>query len=387
MKRLYTFLSMALLCLLLASCAGAGNRFSFTPTVLNRTNAVIRINETSKSQTDVPDIPPAVTHPTYFEVIAARTTSLTSESSKEPEITLNPEATTAVTTKKPEADDTESFIVKFVDVDGYNTISVQNVKKGSAANEPAMPTRRNGTIFVGWDKNFSNVQQSMVVRAIYQKEWLTVRFFDADGTLLKTEKVYYGESASAPHITDKGKYLFAGWDQTFYNVTRDLDVYATYYIPEERSYTTLADAFRLMPVKENENELAKPKYYRREYGGTCTVGGKDYKGNILYGNFSDTIDISGFGFVSLEGIVALKPQSPEANKDYMLNLAIYVDSKIAFRTTLTRVGASKSFKIDLKDAKSITIVMETTVDGNIYHEGEATPKFIGGLIDTLIYEN
>ena len=413
MKKLYAFFTVATLCIFLVACSTTRSRFTFTPTINDRTGAVIEVTETQRSKTDILDPSPAVTEPKYFEIIAARTTaastSRTTKVSESPEETSIPDvtaapavtsttsqspdvivpitpvtkATTAATTKAPP----EHYIVKFVDTDGYTTISVQSIEAGESAVEPAMPNRRGGTVFLGWDKEFSNVQSSLIVKALYQKEWLTVRFFDIDGTLLKSEEVLYGDSASAPKVSDRGEYRFDGWNSDFTKVYKDIDVYAKYYIPPVRSYTTLPNAYKLLPVSENTLKLPATAYYRRQYNGVCTLGNTDYAGNIIYGNFSDTLDISGFGFTSFEGIIALDDHDSNSDKKYSVNLYIYLGGKQVYQAQMTRPGSFRKFNVDLTGASSLTIRLEPFIDGQLYYQYYGTPEFIGGLINAVIYEN
>lgn len=56
----------------------------------------------------------------------------------------------------------------------------------------------------------------------------SVIFKDWDGTVLKTEAVEAGKSATAPTVPTRKGYVFAGWDKAFTNVTSDLVVTATY---------------------------------------------------------------------------------------------------------------------------------------------------------------
>ena len=56
----------------------------------------------------------------------------------------------------------------------------------------------------------------------------TVTFKDYDGTVLKTETVESGKSATAPADPTRAGYTFNGWDKTFDNVTGNLTVTATY---------------------------------------------------------------------------------------------------------------------------------------------------------------
>lgn len=59
-------------------------------------------------------------------------------------------------------------------------------------------------------------------------ETFTVTFVDFDGTVLKTETVESGKSATAPADPTRTGYAFAGWDAAFDNITGDLTVTATY---------------------------------------------------------------------------------------------------------------------------------------------------------------
>lgn len=56
----------------------------------------------------------------------------------------------------------------------------------------------------------------------------TVTFKDWDGSVLKTQTVQSGSSATAPDNPTRGGYSFTGWDKTFNNITSDLIVTAQY---------------------------------------------------------------------------------------------------------------------------------------------------------------
>lgn len=56
----------------------------------------------------------------------------------------------------------------------------------------------------------------------------TVTFVDHDGTVLKTETVEIGKSATAPEDPTRESYTFVGWDKAFDNVTEDITVTAEY---------------------------------------------------------------------------------------------------------------------------------------------------------------
>jgi len=63
--------------------------------------------------------------------------------------------------------DIKLYTVSFMDWDNQ-LIAQQVVEEGQAALAPENPTRR-GYTFVGWDKDFSNVTEDLVVTALYEK--------------------------------------------------------------------------------------------------------------------------------------------------------------------------------------------------------------------------
>lgn len=63
-----------------------------------------------------------------------------------------------------------------------------------------------------------------------------VRFFDYDGTILKEQWVYSGETATAPPIPTHQYLTFAEWNNTFDNVTEDIDTGAIYNTTDGKTY-------------------------------------------------------------------------------------------------------------------------------------------------------
>ena len=59
-----------------------------------------------------------------------------------------------------------TYIVTFLDWDG-EVLSTQEVDEGAAAIAPADPSRE-GYTFVGWDKDFTNVQSNLDIYAQYE---------------------------------------------------------------------------------------------------------------------------------------------------------------------------------------------------------------------------
>ena len=105
------------------------------------------------------------------------------------------------------------------------------MEEGGSATAPANPTRE-GYTFTGWDKAFNNITANTVVTAQYTQNpvvnYYTVTFKDWDGTVLKTEQVAEGESATAPNNPTRTGYTFTGWDKAFNNITANTVVTAQY---------------------------------------------------------------------------------------------------------------------------------------------------------------
>ncbi len=106
-------------------------------------------------------------------------------------------------------------------------MDTQTVVHGGAATEPTAPTR-DGYTFTGWDKAFDNIIADTTVTAQYNQITHTVTFVDYDETMLKTETVAHGGSATAPSNPTRAGYTFTGWDVPFDNITADTTVTAQY---------------------------------------------------------------------------------------------------------------------------------------------------------------
>lgn len=101
------------------------------------------------------------------------------------------------------------------------------------------------------DSNPGRTQQSTVdsvaktlkdaIDALKLKTY-TVKFYNAEGLIIKTEEVVAGKAATAPASPAKNDdetyhYSFKAWDKAFNNVTSDLDVRPT-YTPEAHKWQT-----------------------------------------------------------------------------------------------------------------------------------------------------
>ena len=151
------------------------------------------------------------------------------------------------------------YTVAFKDWNG-TTLKTEQVEQGKSATAPADPVRE-GYTFTGWDKSFSNVQSDLTVTAQYEKNvvYYTVTFLDWDGTTLKTEQVEQGKSATAPADPVREGYTFIGWDKDFSNVQSDLTVTAQYEknVPEPIYYTVIFQDWNGTVLKTEQVEQGK----------------------------------------------------------------------------------------------------------------------------------
>ena len=119
------------------------------------------------------------------------------------------------------------YTVNFVDWDG-SVIDSQQVAEGHDAVAPADPERE-GYVFTGWDKDFTNVHSDLRVMAQYDAlAEYTVTFADWDFSVIDTQTVYEGHDAVAPADPVRTGYTFTGWDKDFTNVHSNLIVVAQY---------------------------------------------------------------------------------------------------------------------------------------------------------------
>ncbi|MBQ3195104.1 MAG: InlB B-repeat-containing protein [Clostridia bacterium] len=119
------------------------------------------------------------------------------------------------------------YTVTFKDWDG-TVLSTQTVTEGGSATAPSAPSRI-GYTFTGWDKAFNNITGDTTVTAQYSINTFTVTFV-VDGETVDTQTVNYGSAATAPNVGTKEGYTFSGWDKTFNNVTSNLTVSGSWNI-------------------------------------------------------------------------------------------------------------------------------------------------------------
>ena len=123
-----------------------------------------------------------------------------------------------------------TFTVTFKDWDG-TVLKTETVNKGGSATPPANPAR-NGYTFSGWSGTYTNVQSDATVTATYTQissNSYTVTFYDYDGTsVLKTQSVNSGGSATPPSDPTKAGAQFLGWSGSYANVSENTSVRAVF---------------------------------------------------------------------------------------------------------------------------------------------------------------
>ena len=119
-----------------------------------------------------------------------------------------------------------TYTVRFLDWDN-SVISTQTVPRGGSATAPPNPTR-DGYTFTGWDKSFTNITANTDIHAQYSIKTYTVRFLDWNNTVLDTQTINHGSNATPPPNPTRDGYTFTGWSGNYTNVTANVDIIAQY---------------------------------------------------------------------------------------------------------------------------------------------------------------
>ena len=125
-----------------------------------------------------------------------------------------------------------------------------------------------------------------------------IRFFDYDGTLLKTQWVYDSEDASAPPTPTHENLTFYGWNKSFTGVTKNLDVGAIYTSVHSYLYITLSSASGLV-LTLNLNKSAATN--TTVYWGDGTSAASSTIGNV---SFAKTYSAEGSYVIRIESVAA-----------------------------------------------------------------------------------
>ena len=128
---------------------------------------------------------------------------------------------------------------------GGSTVANITQTVGSSVTAPVAPSKT-GYTFIGWYSNISltmpytfTVMPStgVTLYAKWQALTYTVNFYDADGVLIESQTIEFGQGATPPDAPYKVGFVFSGWDAAFSNVTGNINVHAVY----EGHYQLLVD--------------------------------------------------------------------------------------------------------------------------------------------------
>ena len=132
-----------------------------------------------------------------------------------------------------------SYTVRFLNWDGSVLQSTQ-VEEGKIPQYTgATPTKPSDEefsyIFSGWTPQIVAATEDATYTATFTATeknddvtYYTVKFYDWDYTLLKSQTVEEGKTATAPDDPYRSGYRFIGWDKEFTNVRSNLTIYALY---------------------------------------------------------------------------------------------------------------------------------------------------------------
>ena len=133
----------------------------------------------------------------------------------------------------------KTFTVQFI-ADGQ-VIATQIVKYGESANAPSVQNKE-GYDFVKWNGVYTQVVADVDVIAEFTIKTFVVQFVDFDGAELDKQTVEYGKSAVKPADPVREGFEFTGWVGDFTSVTADVVVRASYTEIGMAVYTQLDNA-------------------------------------------------------------------------------------------------------------------------------------------------
>lgn len=117
-------------------------------------------------------------------------------------------------------------------------------------------------IFVGWFPEITPVKENKEYTAVYKSTInnFQVIFKDYDGQIIKSQTVNYGDSALAPEGLTRDGYDFIGWDKEFNNIIDNIIVNAKYKIKAHTVSFDTAGGSSISDIKVDDDKfLTKPQ--------------------------------------------------------------------------------------------------------------------------------
>ena len=275
----------------------------------------------------------------------------------------------------------DAFTVTFLNYDG-TVLSTQTVQKGESAKAPADPTRKSNAqytyTFAGWDTDYTNIQADTVVTAKFTQtvNKYTVTFKNYDGTVLSTQTVEYGKSATAPATpTREGNaqytFTFAGWDTAFANITGDTVVTATFTQTAKKYTVTFVNydgsVLKTQQVEYGKSATAPSNPTRKataQYTYTFKGWDKTFASitadTVVTATYTQTVNKYTVTFVDWDGTV-LKTQTVEYGKAATAPADPYRPEDENFEYEFS--GWDKSFS---KITGDLVVTAQYTTNGNLY---------------------
>ena len=159
----------------------------------------------------------------------------------------------------------------------------------------------------------------------------TVTFEDGQGTVLKSEAVEKGESATAPSNPARDKYTFDGWDKDFSNITEDLTVTAKW--KQAAGSVSIKNAGVVLSASAFTYNGKAQKPAVKTIGGKALKAGTDY--TVSWSNASSknvgayTVTITGKGVYAgvTKATYKINPKGTKIKKPKKAKKAIKVKWK------------------------------------------------------------
>ena len=118
---------------------------------------------------------------------------------------------------------------------------------------PESPTRV-GYTFKAWRGIWENITEDSTVTATYDINIYKVDFVDHDGTLIDSQSVEHGKSATAPENPIRDGYTFKNWDKDYSSITENLIITAVYEKNHVHEYSEETDEKMLRVLKRGMSQ-------------------------------------------------------------------------------------------------------------------------------------